>query len=206
MNQNRPAIGLKTIAVLAILAVALIGAAAIASFTISSATSPSIGARPMNTITGTVQTVSVTTSVNVVQTGSVTTSFNTSPYQVNTSAPDTGQIQVVSVTGPLAPFNPGGPVVSVTLENTGNESIVSLNATLDITAQTNEAAQSPYWFLFNVSSASPLQPGQSTQLSETLIGAGFQTGASYPVTIYGMTASGAEFSYTVQAQIESPAS
>jgi hypothetical protein len=126
---------------------------------------------------------------------------------VSTSVSTSGQIQVLSVTGPMSPYNPGGPVVSVTLKNTGDAAVTSLNATLATTAGTNSGAvHSPYWFLFDASSANPLLAGQSIQLNETLLGAGFQRGASYPLTIYGMTADGAAFSYTVQVQVQAPPS
>jgi hypothetical protein len=132
-------------------------------------------------------------------------SVDTMTTTVSTSVATSGQIQVLSVTGPTAPYNPGGPVVSMTLKNAGDASITSLNVSLAITSGINTGAvHSPYWFSFDVSSANPLLSGQTIQVSETLIDAGFQTGASYPLTVYGMTTDGAVFSYTVQVQLQPP--
>jgi hypothetical protein len=177
MNSKERAIG-ANIPVLATIAVALFVAIAFAAMTSASGSSSSVD---------TMTTAAASTSVST----SVTTS---------------GQIQVLSVTGPTAPYNPGGPVVSMTLKNAGDTSITSLNASLAITSGINTGAvHSPYWFFFDVSSANPLLSGQTIQVSETLINAGFQTGASYPLTVYGMTADGTVFSYTVQVQLQPPA-
>jgi len=50
------------------------------------------------------------------------------------TATPTGQqpIQVVSVSGPLPPINPGGPNVEVTLKNVSGDPVVSLTASLEI--------------------------------------------------------------------------
>jgi hypothetical protein len=135
------------------------------------------------------------------------TSMDTMTATVSTSISTSGQIQVLYVTGPVPPYNPGGPVVSVALKNAGGTAVTSLNATLAITAGTNSGAvHSPYWFFFDASSANPLLPGQSIQLDETLLDAGLQTGTNYPLTIYGVTADGTAFSYTVQIQVQAPPS
>ena len=41
-------------------------------------------------------------------------------------------IEVVSVLGPVPPFNPGGSVVEITLKNVSGKPVVSLNASLAI--------------------------------------------------------------------------
>ena len=67
-------------------------------------------------------------------------------------------IKVVSVTGPIPPYNPGGPVISITLMNVADLPITSLNATLQLESQLSV----PYSFQFGVNSSNPLFPGQST--------------------------------------------
>jgi len=117
-------------------------------------------------------------------------------------------VEAVSVVGPIPPYNPGGPAVSVTLKNVGDAPITFLNATLAfVPPPTNPGGvRVPYSFSFNVSSAHPLQPGQSIQDTRTLIGAGFETDLSYPLTISGTTADGTGFSYTLQVQVVPPVS
>jgi hypothetical protein len=108
-------------------------------------------------------------------------------------------VDVVSVKGPVPPYNPGGTVISITLENIGGVPVSFLNASLDFRERVF-----PYPFVFNVSSSHPLLPSQSVQATQTLIGAGFQSGVQYPLTISGALADGTRFSYTVEAQISAP--
>ncbi len=117
-----------------------------------------------------------------------------------------GLVGVVSVTGPIPPYNPGGPVVGITLKNIGETSITSLNATLAFVPPPNipGGIPVPYSFVFNVSSSCPLLPGQSIQETQTLIGAGFGSGTEYPLTINGALTNGTQFSYTEQVQIVPP--
>ena len=118
-------------------------------------------------------------------------------------------VEVLSVTGPIAPFNPGGPVVDVDVKNTGGAPIVSLNASLSFVPPANLPANAfppySYSFLFGVNRSNPLVPrGKMQRRPKTLIGAGFGTGESYPLTISGMLADGAQFSYILDIQIGSP--
>jgi hypothetical protein len=116
-------------------------------------------------------------------------------------------VEAVSVVGPIPPYNPGGPVISVTLKNVGDAPITSLNATLVLEPPPNNPGgfSVPYSFVFNVSSTNPLLPGQSTQDSRTLIGAAFETGLDYPLMISGPFADGLyQFSYTVEVQVVAP--
>jgi hypothetical protein len=112
-------------------------------------------------------------------------------------------IEVVSVIGPIQPYNPGGPIVDVTLKNVGDVPITFLNATLSIEPPlTNPGGfNQPFTFAFNLSSSNPLLPGQSAQCTRTLIGVGLQTCSDYPITIDGAFTNGTQFSYTVQVQI-----
>ena len=117
-----------------------------------------------------------------------------------------GPVEAVSVVGPIPPYNPGGPTVTVTLENAGDAPIASLNATLsDASPATNLAGfNGPYSFEFNASSSNPLLPAQSAQDTRTLTGAGFTAGTDYPLTINGSFANGTRFSYTVPVQVVPP--
>ena len=94
-----------------------------------------------------------------------------------------GPVEAVSVVGPIPPYNPGGPTVTVTLENAGDAPIASLNATLsDASPATNLAGfNGPYSFEFNASLSNPLLPAQSAQDTRTLTGAGFTAGTDYPL-------------------------
>jgi hypothetical protein len=116
----------------------------------------------------------------------------------------TGQqfIQVVSVSGPLSPINPGGPIVEVTLKNVSSSSIVSLTASLGV----NRAGPSntPFAFNFNVTVSNPLLPSNSISSRLTLIGGSFTGNTSYPLNIEGKLQSGGTFALTKQVQIESP--
>ncbi len=120
-------------------------------------------------------------------------------FQVTTASGRT--VEVVSVTGPIPPFNPGGPVVGITLRNVGDTPITSLSATLPINTQ---GPQLPYSFVFNVNSSNPLKPGQTAQDTRTLIGAGFDSSLQYSLTISGTLSNGIQFSYTEQVRIVPP--
>jgi len=115
----------------------------------------------------------------------------------NTRSTATQQpIDVVSVSGPLQPINPGGPVVEITLKNVGAEPVVTLNANLE-TSRT-------FTFNFAISSSNPLLPGETISAKLTLIGGGFSTSLSYPLTINGTEQNGDTFSYTKQVYIVQP--
>jgi hypothetical protein len=111
-------------------------------------------------------------------------------------------IEVVSVAGPIPPYNPGGPVVSVTLKNVGISTITALDATLGVENLGNGV--SGYSFIFNVSISNLLVPGQTIEETHTLIGAGFDSGVDYPLSINGTLVNGTQFSYTVQVQVVPP--
>jgi hypothetical protein len=72
-----------------------------------------------------------------------------------------------------------------------------LNATLRFVASPNSAS---YPFTFSVNSSDPLLPGQPVQDIRTFQGNPFDIGVSYPLTISGTLADGAEFAYTQQIQ------
>lgn len=111
-------------------------------------------------------------------------------------------VEVISIIGPIPPFNPGGPVIEITLKNISNTSIVSLSAALGINSNLNR----PYEFAFNVSAGNPVLPGNSITSRETLIGAGFGDNVAYPLEISGSLGSGEKFDFTKQVMIEGPSS
>jgi len=111
-------------------------------------------------------------------------------------------IEVVSVAGPIPPYNPGGPVVSVTLKNVGISTITALDATLGVENLGNGVHG--YSFVFNVSISNLLVPGQTIEETHTLVGAGFDSGVDYPLSINGTLVNGTQFSYTVQVQVVPP--
>jgi hypothetical protein len=111
-------------------------------------------------------------------------------------------IEVVSVLGPIPPFNPGGPVVEITLKNVSSEPVVSLQASLGITRA--GPTNTPFTFNFDVTPSDPLLPDKTISTTLTLINGGFSDNVSYPLIIEVNLQSGTEYSYTKQVQIESP--
>ena len=120
------------------------------------------------------------------------------PIRIN----ETQLVQVVSTLGPIPPINPGGPTVSITLANAGVTPITYLTATFHFSSNSSgiPTPAGPA-FHFNVSTSSPLTPGQSISSKETLIGAGFSLFTSYPLTINGTLEGGIPFTATVQSWI-----
>ena len=126
-----------------------------------------------------------------------------SPTSTPTPTPTGHQpIQVVSVSGPLPPINPGGPQVEVTLKNISSEPVVALTASLGISRA--GPSNTPFVFNFDVTSANPLLPSNSISSRLTLIGGSFADNTSYPLKIEGKLQSGGTFAYTEQVQIKSP--
>jgi hypothetical protein len=105
-------------------------------------------------------------------------------------------IDVVAVTGPISPINPGGPTVEITLHNSGSEPVVALTATLEMARA--------YEFDFAVTAASPMAAGQTVSVRQTLIGGGISSGTSYQLKINATLQSGSDIEYTVSVQISEP--
>ena len=108
-------------------------------------------------------------------------------------------IEVVSVSGPIPPYNPGGPTVEITLKNVGEVPVIYLKATLKL--------ERTYEFDFvNVTPSNPLLPGESSNETRNLIGpgSGISSDTSYPLTINLTLQSGAPLVYTKQVQIGEP--
>lgn len=127
-----------------------------------------------------------------------------SPTSTPTPTPTTTNqqpIEIVSVLGPLSPFNPGGPTVEITLKNVSTAPIVSLTATLGLDGAGPPTAPGSFTFTFDVTALHPLLPGRSVSDTSTLIGAGFSNSTSYPLTITGALENGATFNCTKEVQI-----
>jgi hypothetical protein len=120
------------------------------------------------------------------------------------TATPTGQqpMQVVSVSGPLPPINPGGPPVQVTLKNVSGEPVVSLTASLGISRAV--PSNTPFVFNFDVTPSKALSPDASVSSRLVLIGGSFSDNVSYPLAIEGKLQSGATFAYTEQVRITKP--
>jgi hypothetical protein len=124
---------------------------------------------------------------------------STSPslfFSTATSPPGQNPIDVLSVIGPIPPYNPGGPVVQITVKNVITEPVISLQATLTLSRTFN--------FTFDITSSKPLKPGKSISMKQTLIGASFSDNIIYPLLINGTLQSGATFSYIVEGRIAPP--
>ena len=114
-------------------------------------------------------------------------------------------IDIVSAVGPLPSwyedgkpvYNPGGPIVEITLKNVSDESVIFLEASLE--------AQRTFSFTFDVTLSKPLPPGASTSARQTLIGGGFSDEIPCPVTINGTLQSNVAFFYTKSVLIKQPA-
>ena len=120
---------------------------------------------------------------------------------------DTGTIrpiEIVSVTGPMPPLNPGGPNVEITVKNTSEYPVTYLIVRLNLNLPTPPAA---YSFDFGLTAEAPLAPGETAKLARSLINGSFNAEASYTLTIvagYNGTTGTATADYAVQVQIASP--
>jgi hypothetical protein len=123
-----------------------------------------------------------------------------SPSPTVTLPPGQEPVEIVSVTGPIKPINPGGPTVEITVKNVSTEPVIALEATLEVSS----AAGRPFVYKFNVALVYPLKPGSATSAVQNLITGGFSDSTPYPVTIKGMLLSGAAFQYTKTVMITAP--
>ena len=107
-------------------------------------------------------------------------------------------VQIVSLTGPLPPYNPGGPTVGITIKNVGSTPILTMIAAL------KTDMPHPFNLLTNWS---PLIPGQTVSATVNLIGptaGSFNSDVPYPVTISGTLQDGTVFNYTFMMKIALP--
>ncbi len=142
-----------------------------------------------------VRLLCVVFALMTVLTACSTSSTSSNPASTPTSTLTNQQpIEIVSLFGPIPPFNPGGPNVELILKNISPETIVSLNVTLELNR--------PFDFFFDVSLPVPLLPGQTVSDEQTLISAGFNDGTNYPLKISGTFRNGSTFDYLMQVQIK----
>ncbi len=145
-------------------------------------------------LTGLVLSFSSCQSTGAAATQTATsTTTSIPPTSTATISGNPALIEVVSVRGPLNPINPGGPNVEVTLKNVSSLPVTALSASL----QLNQA----FNFIFDVSSAKPLLPGQTVSANLNLIGGGFASAESYPIVVNGVLQDGETFSLNMQVQI-----
>ena len=124
----------------------------------------------------------------------ITSPSKTTSATTLSSTPTNQQpIEVVSLTGPLPPVNPGGPNVEIILKNISTEPIVTLNVTLEL--------NKPFNFVFDVSLPVPVLPGKTISTEQTLISGGFSESTLYPLRISGTFRNGSTFDYVKQIQI-----
>ncbi len=106
---------------------------------------------------------------------------------------DNSTMGIVSIQMVQSLINPGGPPIQLILKNIGTMPITSLNATLVL--------NNDYNFNFHeVSESQPLVPDNSTSDTKILIGGGFTSDATYPLTINGI-ANKIPFSFTQNVHI-----
>lgn len=130
------------------------------------------------------------------QTPSPTLTPTPSPTAIPTQAP-TGSVFVASV-NILQPYNPSGPTIEITLQNTGNNPMTSLQAILSLSANN-------YTYIFDkVTPGNPLLPGQNTSQTQTLLNAGFEQNQTYPLEIIGNQQNGKQIDYTAPVTITAP--
>jgi hypothetical protein len=94
------------------------------------------------------------------------------------------------------PYNPGGPTINVTVQNTGTNPVVSLQGTLTL-----PGSNFTYTFV-DVSSGNPLLPNQETSQTATLLDASFNSDQAYPMRIRGEQQDGTPFDYSINVIIE----
>lgn len=111
---------------------------------------------------------------------------------VPNSTVTSGGIGLISIEM-LKPYTPAGPTWVLTLQNNEGCCVTNLTATLGL--------NNNYTFTFEaVNSHHPLGQGQFASAVLTLIGAGFNSSASYPLTIKGTTQD-TSFTYTTRTRI-----
>lgn len=106
----------------------------------------------------------------------------------------TDQQFVVTSVGPIPPYNPGGPVIQITLKNLTGQTIVGLGAVLRLNTLVT--------FEFPVSASAPLLPNHSISVKTTAIGANLTNDDVYPLGIWGNFSGAAlGFKYLQQVMI-----
>jgi hypothetical protein len=137
-----------------------------------------------------------------------TTAVTTGSFPTTTSITSTPTVTVPGepvavnyVRGPYEPINPGGPTIEIALKNVSSQPIVSLAASLGVNSS---PPGRDFEFTFDVSPETPLAPNVTISAKMTLIGGGFGSDVTYPLTVSGAFQDGSSFSFTESVQIAPP--
>jgi hypothetical protein len=129
-------------------------------------------------------------TILIITPGCTPTAISPSPGTTATSLSPGQPVEVISV---IELYNetphPGGPAIEITLKNVSDESIISLNVTLE------ELGDRAFDFNFDVTSLNPLTPDERTSSERWLIGGGWGGGVPYSLTINGTMESGKVFAF-----------
>ncbi len=142
-----------------------------------------------------------TPTITPIPTATTTPTSTSTPTPTITPTPPQTQsptpilpVDVVSVSL-QQPYNPGGPTINVTLQNTGTSPVVALQATLSLPGRN-------YTYTFSdVSSNRPLLPNQETTQTATLLDASFNPDQAYQMRISGEQQDGTPFDYNTNVTI-----
>jgi hypothetical protein len=146
---------------------------------------------------GAVAIIMMIISLVLVSCGSPKTTTTTTTAATTTSLQP---IQVLSVSGPIQPAVPGGPSITMTVQNFTALTVTSLSVVF------TNMGPNEFKFDFPISDTNYLRPMGSTSDTFTLIDGTFNNDSSYPLTIEGTLQDGSIFNYTVQIKIAAPSS
>ena len=116
-------------------------------------------------------------------------------------------IEVISVTGPVPPYTPGGPTIKIVLKNVSTRPVISLTAELEIPRNTTLPFDHDVSLQFNydVSEQNPMMPGESSSATSILIGPkGFDNNVMYSLKVHGSLKDEQTFNYTTETEIMPP--
>ena len=126
------------------------------------------------------------------------------PLPITTTSPATTPpptppiLEIVSIVGPVPPYGPGGGSMAVTVKNPGEESIISINATLKL---------EPSWpvYFLKISRDTPLRP-DATDVQNILFlpPMTFDYNTPYQMDVHVTLQSGKTYFYTETVKITKP--
>ena len=148
---------------------------------------------PVNIILLLCAIITLITLLTSCASSTTTTSQSSTATTTTPSATNLQPMEVVSLTGPLPPVNPGGPNVEMVLKNITTEPVITLNVTLELNV--------PFKFVFDVALPTPALPGKNMSAVQTLLNGGFNASTFYPLHISGTFQNGSTFDYVKQVQI-----
>lgn len=139
--------------------------------------------------------------IQSIQNNTTNDSSTPTPTPTSTSTPTTTQsptsilpVEVASVIL-QQPYNPAGPTLELTLQNTGTSPVVALQVTLSLPGRN-------YTYTFNdLSPNNPLLSNQEISQTATLLNAAFNTDQTYLLRISGEQQDGTRFDYYTNVTI-----